>query len=395
MKSSSFASTSAQRGKFALPQQSNPGAGAYSPAYSATMPEVGNLVSKTGREHKFPSDNLDGVGNDSSTQPHVGPGSYNSHAHKTISKSDSTKVSKQSKAAAASTPGAGALGFGSKYSQRELPHEEFHGKASEAEATPGPGQYEPRVTELGSGLTSDAATKESFNTQAKLGKQQFMSQSTRAADTSPDKTGSSSGDLNAYNPNVNREIAYDAKRTFQTGAKVGKANFGGTEKRTLLMSNQVTKIPSQGWTGSIEDTPGPAAYDSLVDEKGREHSMHKQSGAEKMKSSSFASTSAQRGKFALPQQSNPGAGAYSPAYSAMMPEVGNLVSKTGRDHHFPSDNLDGVGNDSSTQPHVGPGSYNSHLAKTISYDLELLHGELPHASFISESFRTIYTGQNE
>ena len=117
------------------------------------------------------------MGDDSNTQAHVGPGSYNSHVHNTISKEDSIKIERQSKAGASASHGPGALGFGARYTQRELPHESHHGAASDAEATPGPGQYDPRVTELGAGLTADASTKESCNTLAKAGKAGFMTQS--------------------------------------------------------------------------------------------------------------------------------------------------------------------------------------------------------------------------
>ena len=417
MKSSSFASNSAQRGKFALPQASNPGPGAYEPKDHLTVQHLpganpqSNTLSKTGRDHHFVSDNLDGMGNDSNTQAHVGPGSYNSHEVNTISKEDKDKTSRQSKVAASSSHGPGALGFGARHKQRELPHETIHGQASEAEATPGPGQYDPRVTELGAGLTADADTKESFSTQAKAGKQQFMSTSAaRSAEIATDKNNITiasgwqtpgMGDMNAYNPNVNREMAYDAKRTFQTQSKQGKGNFGGSEKRQLLLSNMTTKAPANGWTGAVEDTPGPAAYVPVVDEKGLEANMHVMSDGEKMKSSSFASNSAQRGKFALPQASNPGPGAYEPKDHLTVQHLpganpqSNTLSKTGRDHHFVSDNLDGMGNDSNTQAHVGPGSYNSHLHLTIGDAQEKLLDHLPNASFMSDSFRTIYTGQAE
>ena len=193
---------------------------------------------------------------------------------------------------------------------------------------------------------------------------------------------------------------YDAKQTFQTSSKAGKAGFGGVEKRSLLLSNMITKPPGSGWTGPIEDTPGPAAYDSQVDEKGREHNMYTLNGVEKMKSAAFASKS-QRATVVLPNAFVPGPGAYKPDDSATIEHLpganpkANPLSKTGRDHHFVADNLDGMGDDSSTQPHVGPGSYNSHLHLTISRAWEVAAEELPHASFMSDTFRTIYTGQNE
>lgn len=89
----------------------------------------------------------------------------------------SIKVGKQSKVAAASSAGQGSLGFGAKYTQRELPHETHHGVASEAEATPGPGQYDPRVTEVGGNLAVDAMSKDTFSTSAKAGKAGFLANS--------------------------------------------------------------------------------------------------------------------------------------------------------------------------------------------------------------------------
>ena len=54
----------------------------------------------------------------------------------------------------------------------------------------------------------------------------------------------------------------------------------------------------------------------------------------------------------------------------------------------------GGGEDSTTQVHVGPGSYNSHYHNTIEKEIaDRSRSELPHASFMSDTFRTIYTGQ--
>jgi len=348
------------------------------------------------------------MGDDSATQAHVGPGSYNSHVHKTIAKEDSTKVERQSKASANSSHGKGALGFGSRFTQRELPHESLHGVASEAEATPGPGQYDPRVTELGAGLTADAATKDTFATSAKAGKAAFGTQSAGITEIATDKNGVTvasgwqtpgMGDMNAYDPNINREMAHHAKTTFQTQSKAGKAGFGGTEKRTLLLANIRTKPPANGWTGPIEDTPGPAAYDSQVDEHGREQNMTTMNSGEKMKSASFASTM-QRPGVVLRNAYVPGPGAYKVSEKLTVNHLpganpdSNPISKTGRDHHFVADNLDGMGDDSSTQAHVGPGSYNSHYHNTISKGQDLIVEELPSASFMSDTYRTIYTGQD-
>ena len=163
--------------------------------------------------------------------------------------------------------------------------------------SPGPGAYNPLVTEHGQGLAVDDATKSSFSTSAKAGKAQFMATSpAHGGDIATDKNNVTipsawqtpgMGDMNAYNPNVNREMAYDAKKTFQTQSKAGRGNFGGTEKRNLLLSNMTTKPPTNGWTGPVEDTPGPAAYTVVIDEKGREANMNVMSDGEKMKSSSL------------------------------------------------------------------------------------------------------------
>ena len=80
-------------------------------------------------------------------------------------------------------------------------------------------------------------------------------------------------------------------------------------------------------------TPGAGTYDPTLTETGREANMNVMSDGEKMKSSSFASNSAQRGKFALPQAGNPGAGTYSPEFTAVEVRAHpGSISKTGRDH---------------------------------------------------------------
>ena len=60
---------------------------------------------------------------------------------------------------------------------------------------------------------------------------------------------------------------------------------------------------------------------------------------------------------------------------------------------MPSANAGAEPQEGSTQPHVAPGSYNNHYYNTISKDLDLVREELPNASFMSDTFRTIYTGQ--
>jgi hypothetical protein len=154
------------------------------------------------------------------------------------------------------------------------------------------------------------------------------------------------GDPGSYEVIAHNSISSQAVSTFNASAKKGIAKgFGGTSRRELRPQNRNPTSP-----GADDDvTPAPSAYNPKTTETGREAEMHVMNGAEAMKSSAFASKSAQRGKHALPQATNPGAGAYSPDFKTQVPGIGNLVSKTGRDE---------VENDSSTQSHVGPGSYN-------------------------------------
>jgi len=279
------------------------------------------------------------------------------------------------------------------------------------EGLPGPGAYDPRVTEHGSSLSVESLSKDTFNTSAKAGKIQFgVNDDARGVQIATDKNNLTvasgwqtpgMGDANLYNPNHNREVGHEAKKTFRTQSKAGKAGFAGSEKRTLLLSNVKTKTPTQGWTGPIEDTPGPVAYVPKVDEYGREQDMHTMSEGEKMKSAAFASATIRPG----PEMNNkfvPGPGSYEPndtLTTNSLPGANmqrNTISKTGRDHKFVSDNLDGVGNDSSTAAHVGPGSYNSHVHNSMAQSQDKVKdAQLLDASFMSDTFRTIYTGQED
>ena len=254
------------------------------------------------------------------------------------------------------------------------------------EVMPGPGTYSP----VKMGTTAEALA----------GSSAFKSKMDRAAALPSTAVLNQVGDPGAYeDPKAHISIAATSKNTARKASKDGKAGFGGTEKRELLMSNMTTKPPTAGWTGPVEDTPGPAAYESQVDEKGREQNMYTMSSGEKMKSASFASKMKRPG-VALSTAYVPGPGAYTPNDKITIEHLpganpmSNTISKTGRDHHFVSDNLDGTGDDSSTLAHVGPGSYNSHLHLTIGDMQEKILDHLPSASFMSDTFRTVYTGQD-
>ena len=254
--------------------------------------------------------------------------------------------------------------------ERAREHAEKAKAISEARrnaSTPGPGGYDPSPVKSSS--HTGAAAFKSATDRSKL-----------AASTAVPNT---VGDPGAYETAGRLSLAQQASSTFHKSSKSGARGFGGTSKRELKLANRNPTSPGSG----DDVTPGAGTYDPTLTETGREANMNVMSDGEKMKSSAFASNSAQRGKFALPQAANPGAGTYSPEYKTVEVRAHpGSISKTGRDHHFVSDNLDGMGEDSNTQAHVGPGSYNSHVHKTISHTTELAGHSLS-ASVISEVTR--------
>jgi len=303
----------------------------------------------------------------------------------------------------AATEKSDKLAFNASGPARELPFETYHGVASKAEATPEPGKYDPKVTEHGKGLTADADSLSTHNANAKKGTAAFMVTSPGhgndlATKQMPSTWGTISKDTDpgAYNPNVNREIEHDAKKTFQTRGKKGEATFGGTNKRELKLSNSPTHPPKAGFHGDVEDTPGAGTYNPLMTETGHEYDMWVESGSEKMKSASFA-TKTQRPTPVLPSWKNPGPAEYQPNPLAVEPEVGNKMSKVGRKSKYTGDHIDGGAEDSTTTSIIGPGSYNPIRNKSGEMDtIELQMAEQldigfgTNASVTSSSFRTMF-----
>ena len=142
MKTASFASNSIRLGNFALPSWQNPGPGAYDPNDKATIQHLpganpdSNLVSKVNRDSRFVGDSII---RESTTDSAVGPGLYESHVEGTIGKTVADTLSRSSQVQTSNKPGAGAIGFGSRYKQFELPHEDI---AAMHSTTPGPGAYD-------------------------------------------------------------------------------------------------------------------------------------------------------------------------------------------------------------------------------------------------------------
>jgi len=407
MKSASFA-TATKRPEPALPNWKNPSAAEYHPKPEKALdPEIGNRMSKVGRKSKYVADQLDGGAEDSTTGPHVGPGSYEPIANKrgaldTIEKNSASTVDRGTRYKKA-VDKSDSLAFGASGPQRELPFESHHGVASKAEATPEPGKYDPRVTEKGDGLTADAATLGTHNANAKKGTALFNVTSVAHDSVSTKQTASGWGsvgmmtDPGSYNPNHNREIEHQSKKTFQTRSKKGEGGFGGTYKRESRMSNAATYPPKAGFHGDVEDTPGAGTYQPLMTEDGHEYDMWVESGSEKMKSASFATTT-KRPEPALPNWKNPAGADYRPnPEKALDPEIGNRMSKVGRQSKYVADQLDGAGDDAQTSALIGPGAYhpirnNQGAMDTIELQMaeQVDMGFGTNASVTSGSFRTMF-----
>jgi len=407
MKSASFA-TKTKRPTMALPSAKNPGPSDYHVSHKAIEAELGDTISKVGRDRHYTADHIDGGGEDCTTEPHVGPGSYTAVLNKS-GKSDSIEiknskvVNRSSRYKPAVEGKSDKLAFNYSGPARELPFESHHGVASKAEATPEPGHYEPKVTEKGRRLGPDAATLETHNASAKKGTAQFHVTSPGQDNTISTKevptgwaTPGMMTDPGAYNPNHNREINHQAKTTFQVSSKAGKGSFGAMRKRDSRLSNQATYTPQAGFTGDVEDTPAPSAYSPLQTENGREFDMWVQNGTEKMKSASFA-TKTKRLSPVLPSAKNPGPSDYHVSFAAIEAELGDTISKVGRDSKYTADHIDGGGEDCTTEPHVGPGSYTPILNKsgesdTMEHKLDVActTGFGTDASMTSNSFRTMF-----
>ena len=240
-----------------------------------------------------------------------------------------------------------------------------------------------RLNDVSKPVCADDPQRLKSSTSEFAGSAAFTSHTDRRKKASSSAVADNIGDPGAYELAGHLSVSKQASASFLAASKKGASGFGGTSKRELRLNNRLPTSP-----GTDDDvTPAPGAYEPAITETGKEHSMSTRNGAETMKSSSFASTSKRKG-VVLPQAANPGAGAYSPDYMSQEPRQGNLLSQLGRDHKFVSDNLDGMGDDSNTQAHVGPGSYNSHVNGTILDTVEKAGHSLS-ASVISEVGRPL------
>ena len=322
-------------------------------------------------------------------------GAFDSIAGQALKLTERTSMYKKAK------PDSNPLGFTATGPLHQLPWETHHGMASVAEAVPGPGAYDPKVTELGSGLTSDASSKETFNKMNKDGKAGFnVKEKARESETATNRVSSWSEpaqmtEVGAYNPSHGRELIDQSKQTFNPTMKAGKGGFGSNEARVLKLSNAITKPGlSQSKLTGVEETPGPLEYEPKVTEQGWETNMAVLHGAETMKMAVFASAT-KRSDIVLPNAYVPGPGSYDPKYSTQEPDEHNILRlMTGRDSKYTADRLDGTGDDCETGEKVGPGSYDPMLTtsgeKHEMSNKVAARAELGNdASFMSTSFRTV------
>ena len=394
---------------------SNPGPGTYNPNEKMVINHLpganpnSNLVSKVGRDTHFAGDVIDDVG--VMTGPNVGPGSYSARNWgESIAEDQVKRGSLTSRLMIAAKPALDAIGFGAKYRARELPHEQFHGVASKAEATPGPGAYTPQVDEKGS---EDAmATRKGAETMQNA---VFVSKTKKPE---PNQIGfvEHYNDPGSYNPAENQKIAHrtKAESTFSTTMQNGHGGFGTLQSRTLVipadLNGEALPTAIGGHKGiketanSVEtgmaETPGPAAYTPQLTEVGKEFDMSVMQGAETMPMAVFQSKVARIGDI-LPKAtaSNPGPGTYNPNEKMVINHLpganpnSNLVSKVGRDSAFAGESIDDVG--MMTGPDVGPGSYDP--MRTIDGERNTVVGRVAvrsqnneDASFVSTQDRNIF-----
>ena len=411
MQSAAFKSTTTRPGMAAPNAKINPAPNAYDVKFE-TQDFGGNKgkMSKFGRGTKFTSDHLDGTGDDCTTGALIGPGSYSpvrnkSGGHDSIEQEGGSLIDRGKKYKIENKDG-DKLAFNATGPQRELPFEARYGVASKkiTNTKTAPGQYDPKVTEKGDGLAANAHTTESHNVSAKKGTAAFGVKVEARQSFEPGKVQPAGWavpgtfDSGIYNPNVNREIAHDAKQSFQKSNQGGKGSFGNVSKRDLRLEalQNTTKPLRAGMLVQGDETPAGAAYNPLQNETGTEYSMAVMSSGEKMQSAAFKSTTTRPGMAAPNAKINPAPNAYDVKFETQ--DFGGnkgKMSKFGRGTKFTSDHLDGTGDDCTTGALIGPGSYTPYRNKSGDYDtilikadVEVITGVGTNAVFTSGSLRS-------
>ena len=246
-------------------------------------------------------------------------------------------------------------------------------------ANPGPAHYSPQQLSANSSSTLRQLA----------GEYAFKSTLQRKDLVFKDK-----GDPGEYEPAVYLSLA-NSMKSFNRSSSEGKllSGFGGQAERILDMR---TEMWNEG-----EKTPGPAAYNPLLTEVGREFEMSVRNGVETMKSAVFASKSERTADNSLPSRDNPGPGAYDIKDALTISHLpganpdSNIVSSVGRDSRFSADQ---VGRQEHvTPPGVGPGLYDPKVTNdgglaTIESKADFQASLGWTASFLSNHIRQMWLG---
>ena len=148
------------------------------------------------------------------------------------------------------------------------------------------------------------------------------------------------GDPGSYDPYVLKELAITSKKSASKAFRAGQGAFGTKQQRKLQVD-----------TG--ESTPGPGTYNGADTMKnGKKAALSALDSGERMPSSAFKSKTAQRAKET--KSSVPGAGAYSPNFSAQDPNRTNPgVSMKAKGQRFKT----GESWERAQKLEPGPGAY--------------------------------------
>ena len=183
--------------------------------------------------------------------------------------------------------------------QRIANHNEKRRKSAMRQTgTPGPGAYTPaRPAAVHGGASSSGKSSSST-----AGTAAFASKSKRGFNNT--KYDDVNGDPGAYDPDVLKNLAVTSKKSASKNYRAGSGSFGTLQQRKIA-------IDIMG-----EATPGPGAYngDSMM-RSGKKAALAAMDTGERMPSSSFKSKSAKTYKY--PNEGVPGAGAYTPQWTAI------------------------------------------------------------------------------
>jgi hypothetical protein len=202
-------------------------------------------------------------------------------------------------------------------------------------ATPGPGSYSPaRPAQVHGG-----SKKGSIGNSAS-----FASKTKRIGQEKMDE----GGDPGSYDPYILKELAITSKKSASKAMKAGSGSFGVKQQRRM-------QVDYMG-----EGTPGPGAYngDAMM-RSGKKANLAAFDTGERMPSSAFKSKTEQRVK--AKNLGVPGAGAYSPQWTAIEKQQRNPANgMKGKGERFKGANT--WERAQATEP--GPGSYEIEYLRT-------------------------------